>query len=570
MTRPIASKRRGDRITKSDARRVPHPLIAIAFGIFGYLLWLRYHLFLQSHNQHFNDMSHVNDAPVNRAEAAGSFHLKQLAKDLMASFSAQDGIESADRQGFEISFQTKGPTSTCTCDIVSADCLEIISCLKSLHNPHKRNALAWMGIELRRAMKANSEYVIYNSPAFKIVPLGKLLQYYTMSSWTTWRTRNFIYEQNRRYESIFVDPSQYPDCYGADNGKLHPVVRYNGPTCFYRSPRAPEDAAGTLIEDKARNWYMSAIKNGKGTKKQIRHLLDEFLQKHQPLPKDHGSEDFRKVGSHGLGLEFDSEDLADVTYRADFSALGNLMMFAHMTRLQFNRRPFLDKIYKEQLTAVEVPKAGNPGDGKNQTNSHNEDPFIVSLHMRRGDSCGNPNPQEYESSASSLYSKAQTGGDRLCYQTEVYLQAVKRIRQLVPTNRPLHVYLATDDVGNVIHEIFTSQYKFEKKPKKDGTNETLVDSDLGVDKWYFLNITRDHFKHKADSVEAIENEDNQPKLGETAVTDLWLLSHGHAFVGHLGSRFGKVSWLLATARRNNIIPFFSVDGHSKHTLPWFM
>ena len=551
-------------MTKSDARRVPHPLVAIAFVIFGYLLWLRYQLFLQAHNQHFNDMSHVNDGPVNKAEAAGSFHLKKLARDLMASFTAQDGIASADRQGFEISFQTKGPTSTCTCDIVSADCLEMISCLKSLHNPHKRNALAWMGIELRRAMKTNSEYVMYNSPAFKIVPLGKLLQYYTMSSWTTWRTRNFIYEQNRRYESIFVDPSQYPDCYGADNGKLHPVVRYNGPTCFYRSPRAPEDAVGTLIEDEARNWYMSAIKNGKGTKKQIRHLLDEFLQKHHPLPKDHDSEDVRKGGSHGLGLEFDSEDLADATYSADFSALGNLMMFAHMTRLQFNRRPFLDKIYKEQLTAVEVPKAGNPGDGNNQTNSHNEDPFIVSLHMRRGDSCGNPNPKNYESSASSLYSKAQTGGDRMCYQTEVYLKAVKRIRQLVPTNRPIHVYLATDDVGNVMHEIFTSHYK------EDRTTETLMDSDLGVDKWYFLNITRDHFKHKTDSVESMENEDNQPKLGETAVTDLWLLSHGHAFVGHLGSRFGKVSWLLATARRNNIIPFFSVDGHSKYTLPCFI
>ena len=36
-----------------------------------------------------------------------------------------------------------------------------------------------------------------------------------------------------------------------------------------------------------------------------------------------------------------------------------------------------------------------------------------------------------------------------------------------------------------------------------------------------------------------------------------------ALVGHLGSRFGKVSWLLATARRNDFVPFFSVDGHSK-------
>ena len=39
-------------------------------------------------------------------------------------------------------------------------------------------------------------------------------------------------------------------------------------------------------------------------------------------------------------------------------------------------------------------------------------------------------------------------------------------------------------------------------------------------------------------------------------------SHGQVFIGHLGSRFGKVGWLLATARFHTFIPFFSVDGHS--------
>jgi len=91
---------------------------------------------------------------------------------------------------------------------------------------------------------------------------------------------------------------------------------------------------------------------------------------------------------------------------------------------------------------------------------------------------------------------------------------------------------------------------------------TFDDNFYGVEKWHFLNYTRDHFNYTADSIEAEENEANQPFLGETAVADLWLLSHGHAFVGHMGSRFGKVAWMLATARRNNFVPFFSVDGHS--------
>ena len=55
-------------------------------------------------------------------------------------------------------------------------------------------------------------------------------------------------------------------------------------------------------------------------------------------------------------------------------------------------------------------------------------------------------------------------------------------------------------------------------------------------------------------IDSYKNE-NIHILGETAVSDLWLLSHSHAFVGHLGSRFGKAAWLLATARHNTFIPF---------------
>jgi hypothetical protein len=423
----------------------------------------------------------------------------------------------------------------------------MITCLTDLHSPPKRNALAWIGIELRRAMKANSKYEPFKfDHNFKVepLPLGKLLQYNTIGSWRSWRTRNVIYEYNRKVKSIFIEPLHYPYCHGIDNGKFHRVIHYHGPSCFYQSPKDPEESAGTIIEDEANRWYHSTVKNSKDTKKQIRKILDEFMQKHRPLPNE--PKDHQSVSS-------DSSDLADAEFDVDFSALGSLFLFAHMTRIKFNRRPFLDKIYREQLTAVVVPKSQNAMDeGNNHTDTNSEDPFILSLHMRRGDSCGDPDPKNYERRASSLDSKQQSGGDRKCYQTEVYLRAVARVRQLVPRTRPLHVHLATDDVGNVMDEIFTSKYDKEK----------VSANALGVDKWYFLNITRDHFNVKTDTIEAEENFENQPKLGETAVTDIWLLSHGHAFVGHLGSRFGKVSWLLATARRNSFIPFFSVDGHS--------
>jgi hypothetical protein len=174
-------------------------------------------------------------------------------------------------------------------------------------------------------------------------------------------------------------------------------------------------------------------------------------------------------------------------------------------------------------------------------------PFLVSLHIRRGDSCGDD--YGHQSEATPIDSKAQTGNERLCYETKVYLDAIKRIRELVPKIRPIIVYLATDDVGHLVNEM-TEDYRWRLR------------NTYGIVEWRYLDYSRDHFDYQASTIEAEENRFAQPMLGETAVADLWHLSHGHAFVGHMGSRFGKVSWLLAMARKNNFVPFFSVDGHS--------
>lgn len=81
--------------------------------------------------------------------------------------------------------------------------------------------------------------------------------------------------------------------------------------------------------------------------------------------------------------------------------------------------------------------------------------------------------------------------------------------------------------------------------------------------WYFLDYVSDNTFNYTGSIEGDEmSKAQQARLGESAVVDLFHLSHGEVFIGHLGSRFGKVSWLLMTARHDRFIPFFSPDGHS--------
>jgi hypothetical protein len=526
--------------------------------MFGYLLCLHIQLVIQSNVDQGNAVVQLDNSPVPRttpqtkmkakAEAKAAVDVQQLADALTRSFSAEDGIASDDRIGFEISLfqdsQHNPNSSTCRCDIVSTDCLDAIACMQDLHNPQQRHAMAWIGIQLRRAIRTTTKFAGWNEDDFWTeIPLGKLLQYSTIQAWTKWRKWNIFPEYNPQLKSTFVQEELYPNCL-IHHGQT--TIQHKGVTCFYQSPKDPEESAGTIIEDEANQWYSATISKGMDdTQKQIHKTLEDFFRAHQPRT-----------------INPDLE--AAAKYDAHFSSLGNLMIFAHITRMLFNRRPFLDKIYQEKLTSVVVPGSEN-GENNFQTETDNE-PYIVALHMRRGDSCGDPNPQEsnpqdYQSEATPLDSKAQTGNDRKCYQTHVYLDAVLRIRRLVPETRPLHVYLATDDVGNVVHEILNKKYTIREIEKK---NMTIDDNILGVDKWHFLNYSRAHFNYTADSIEADENIENQPILGESAIADLWLLSHGQAFVGHLGSRFGKVAWLLATARRNNFVPFFSVDGHSEY------
>ena len=465
-----------------------------------------------------------------------AFDIEEVAANLVESFSADDGIASEDRMDFVVDFAADNDVSSspCQCDIVTTDCLDVLACMTGLHDPEREKALAWTGIELRKSMRETSEIAGLVQDESE-TPLGKALQYNTIDTWKAWRSSNILPAgYDPRGVSIFVREGWYPDClvYNPKTNKTD--LRFGGHSCFYRGLVGQEDSAGAIPEDKARRWYDETFPKGEQTRRKIRTILDGFFEAHQP-----GSD--RQQPAH-------------------FSPLGNLMLFAHTTRMLFNRRSFLDEIYQEKLTSVSMPpsetgpalRSGTAAAASVETTTgtvDNDNPFNVALHIRRGDSCGKHDEEdyeEYEREASLLHSIAQVGSERRCYQTEVYLDQVRRIRGMVPRERPLHVYLATDDVGDLAEEIAG------RNPREN----------YGIDVLHYLDYSREHFRYDASSIEDDENRKKQPKLGETAVADLWLLSHGDAFVGHKGSRFGKISWLLAMARRNNFVPFASVDGHS--------
>ena len=480
--------------------------------------------------------------------------LEKITKNMIKSFSSTFSTDDAgaskrnkikDRSRLEVSFVNPNIDNTfCRCDIISVDCLDSISCIPH-NNPNHLNALVWIGLETRTAIKETS--IVDGGEAYSdlYLPIGKQLQYAAIDTWKAWRSDNVLPEYyHRRSGSIFVNPRWYPDCQknrtSVNRGSTYSIMYYKGTSCFYQGITGEEDSAGTIMEHNAIRWFehnnnnstLSSSEEVSPTKLQIRKILKAFLH-------DHQSNDSRIL-----------------------SPLGNLLMFGHITRIMFNRRPFLEEIYQAHLTSIAVPSSSTEYDTKkagrikttadvsdDTTKNNDVDPFIVGLHMRRGDSCNEDSPQLYQKEPSPLDSPAQFGSNRMCYQTDVYLEAIRRIRQLVPNTRPLHVYVATDDAGDVMEEIL------HHKTFNKGV-------EVEVDQWNYLNYSRSHFQYEAESIEADENE-NKHILGETAVADLWLLSHGHAFIGHLGSRFGKAAWLLATSRHNTFVPFFTVDGHSK-------
>lgn len=390
---------------------------------------------------------------------------------------------------------TNGIIEPCKCDLVSIDCLDSIRCMSQ--DTRTKQYFAALGVMTREWIKENATLHDEKVYPFPTEPIGKGVQYSAIEAWKNWIKFNELPQKSDDIKMLFVNETLYPFC------KEHNL---KGKRCFFGDSSAKEDLDD--FEREALGKISQIIYNTKKT--DIKNDVIKFRNQIRKRNKKKGRNRNKKKG------------------RAP--ALGYLLSFAHIARIDFNRQPPIRDAYKNHVERVVT--TAPPMDRE----------IRVSLHIRRADSCGG-SENGYEKKASELDSIAQTGDKRMCYETGVYMDALLKIQELAEGKPRLDIYLATDHAGSIMEEIQT----FYPKAYKDWN-------------WNFLNYSRDIFNYTGD-IESNQNK-NHDIQGETAMADLWHLSHGEVFVGHLGSRFGKVSWLLSMARRNAFVPFFTVDGHS--------
>jgi len=336
-------------------------------------------------------------------------------------------------------------------------------------------------------------------------PLGKLLQYKSIETWSSWVKHNVIPGQHAPTPYKFVNSSRYTDCQEKKLTAFH---------CYF-TPNY-EDEEYDDIEAEAEPYVKEMLSSSEARHELMSHL--KTIQKAQLQNAVIEGEDKSK-----------NVDLLDY-----------LTSMAHFLRIQFNRRQPLIEITNRAV----VFNAQNEEKDSQKEEQHQIPPLRVGLHLRRADSCDNGRP--YRKEASSLFKSAQPSSLRVCYETSVYMNALRRLQIMVHEKEPhrqFEVFVSSDHAGALIEEIqsqFSDLYKSMT--------------------WHFHSTGREVFKYTG----MIESHfhSNHDMLGESAAADIWLLSRGEVFIGHLGSRFGKVAYLLATARHNRFIPFFSVDGHS--------
>lgn len=371
------------------------------------------------------------------------------------------------------------------CELLSVDCLDSIECLPKNWNASMQ--IMSMGMDTRTVVKQNAKYA-NRAPPMHLYPVGLSTQHTTIKSWLDWIHRNELPERYDDVETLFLNSTLYPECKNKT---------WIGKNCFFAPTQEAED------ED---DWEMQA-------------------QAQQPVPPV-----WQKVIQNDVEMYLQRQQSATAK-DTSLPALGHLLTAAHITRIRFNRRPMVQKMFHNMTRVFNAPPQKGMGPS-----------LHISVHVRRADSCS----QKYEMQASPLDSPSQPTSKRKCYDTAVYINQLVRVQERLQRQnvlRCLTVYLSSDDSGSLIKEI---QESFPK------VYETMT--------WHILGFDREAFNYKG-SVEG-HKHNNHPFLGETAVADLWLLSHGEVFIDHLGSRFGKIGYMLATARYNRFVPFFSVDGHS--------
>ena len=402
-----------------------------------------------------------------------------------------------------ITTNEESPSNTCSCDFISTDCLSSMQCIPNHQTSLQQTA---RGILLRKFIKETAKFKI-EEPYHNSFPLGKLLQYKSIKSWSSWVEHNEIPEQHAPMPQYkFVNSSRYADCREKNLTGFH---------CYFTPYSEDEEYGDIELEAEP---YVKEILNSKDKSHELMSRL-KTLQRVQ-------LQNAVRVGGRDK--------------RNNVDLLDYLTSMAHFLRIQFNRRHPLIEITSRAIV-YNVKTEEQDALKEEQTS-----PLCVGLHLRRADSCMNGNP--YRKEVSSLFKSAQPSSLRACYETSVYMNALRRVNAMVRGKEPgrhIEVFVSSDHAGALIEEIqkhFADLYK------------TMT--------WHFHSTGREVFNYSG----YVEGSDHSHSvhdiLGESAAADLWLLSRGEVFIGHLGSRFGKVAYLLATARHNRFIPFLSVDGHS--------
>ena len=224
----------------------------------------------------------------------------------------------------------------------------------------------------------------------------------------------------------------------------------------------------------------------------------------------------------------------------ELAPLQYMLTYAHVSAVLFSPQPPVTAAYSHHLKSI------RPSHERRLA-------LTVGLHIRRADSCTRIKTLQLK--PAPLEHMGQHSNSRMCYATSVYMDALLKLYRRYG---PLKVLVSSDSSSDMVAEMRAAGGAFRQVFQSSH--------------WHYLDYPRDDFSYPEAAaqrksgaqpfIEFISDKRQQARIGETAFADLVHLSHMQFFVGHLGSRFGKSAWALATARHNTFVPYISVDGHS--------
>jgi hypothetical protein len=174
----------------------------------------------------------------------------------------------------------------------------------------------------------------------------------------------------------------------------------------------------------------------------------------------------------------------------------------------------------------------------------------VSMHVRHGDACHvrRKKKNERETTERGWYGL----GGRPCYEPEVYMAELERLRTMYGVRR---VYLATDSSDML--RMVQQDKKYEWVYLNASRDALKVDSGGTFIEQRLPFLKEDVHKNTHGGPFSIQ-ELELVSLG--AASDVVLMSQGDIFIGTSGSVFSRVGYYAMLGEQGTIVPFSSVDG----------